>query len=103
MIFQLLRLQRSDCYLDLGAGVGNTVLQASYTVGCEARGLEMVKHRYTMGLQLQNDLEDLLLVKSKHSDDNVCATLSLLFFKYACFGNQVNQFFYMIGPTNVPA
>lgn len=32
-------------FLDIGHGVGNTVLQAAYTVGCESLGIELVNLR----------------------------------------------------------
>lgn len=32
-------------FVDLGHGIGNTVLQAALTVGCDARGIEIVPER----------------------------------------------------------
>lgn len=59
MIFQILQLQRDDLFLDVGHGIGNACLQAAYTVGCEARGIEVVKDRYDIGLRFQEALEEL--------------------------------------------
>ena len=59
MVFQLLRLERQDIFLDVGHGIGNACLQAAYTVGCEARGIEVVQDRFNAGLQFLEGLEEL--------------------------------------------
>ena len=41
----ILDLQRNDVFVDIGHGLGNTVLQAAYTIGCESRGIEVVNER----------------------------------------------------------
>jgi len=40
-LFQsILDLQATNLFLDIGHGIGNTCLQAAYTIGCDARGIE---------------------------------------------------------------
>jgi precorrin-6B methylase 2 len=40
LLTTVLRLERHEVFLDVGHGAGNTCLQAAYTIGCEARGIE---------------------------------------------------------------
>lgn len=42
---QVVSLKYFHLFLDIGHGVGNTVLQAAYTVGCESLGIELVNLR----------------------------------------------------------
>jgi hypothetical protein len=42
---QVASLKYFHLFLDIGHGVGNTVLQAAYTVGCESLGIELVNLR----------------------------------------------------------
>lgn len=44
-IFQIMNLQPTDIFIDLGHGIGNATLQAAYTRGCESRGIEMLQDR----------------------------------------------------------
>lgn len=73
MIFQLMQLHRDDIFLDIGAGIGNSCLQAAYTRGCEARGIEVIENRYEMGLQFKENLEA-LAHKRDMLDGKVCLT-----------------------------
>lgn len=41
----ILCLTQDDVFLDIGHGIGNTCLQAAFTTGCEARGIEVVYGR----------------------------------------------------------
>ncbi|KAH9845075.1 Histone-lysine N-methyltransferase, H3 lysine-79 specific [Teratosphaeria destructans] len=41
-IFKKTRLTHEQCFIDLGSGVGNVVLQAALEVGCESWGIEMM-------------------------------------------------------------
>lgn len=45
MIHKILALKADDIFLDIGHGIGNTCLQAAFTAGCEARGIEVVYGR----------------------------------------------------------
>eukprot|EP00594_Rhizosolenia_setigera_P020686 CAMPEP_0178981458 /NCGR_PEP_ID=MMETSP0789-20121207/27067_1 /TAXON_ID=3005 /ORGANISM="Rhizosolenia setigera, Strain CCMP 1694" /LENGTH=318 /DNA_ID=CAMNT_0020671993 /DNA_START=501 /DNA_END=1458 /DNA_ORIENTATION=+ len=44
-LFNIVNLKSTDVFVDLGHGIGNTVLQAALTVGCDARGIEIVPER----------------------------------------------------------
>ena len=37
---KVLKVDKTQVFLDIGHGLGNTCLQAAYTIGCEARGIE---------------------------------------------------------------
>ncbi len=45
MMKNILCLTHNDVFLDIGHGIGNTCLQAAFTTGCEARGIEVVFSR----------------------------------------------------------
>jgi hypothetical protein len=45
LLSQIVDLKYFHRFLDIGHGVGNTVLQAAYTVGCESLGIELVNLR----------------------------------------------------------
>lgn len=57
ILFDVLKLKRSDIFLDIGHGVGNACLQAAYCVGCESRGIEIIKDRYGVSLEFQAQIE----------------------------------------------
>ena len=44
-ILDMCRLGADEIFLDIGHGAGNACLQAAFTVGCEARGVEVVSQR----------------------------------------------------------
>jgi len=46
-----------DVFLDIGHGLGNTVLQASYTRRCDARGIELINDRNQAAAAYADDLE----------------------------------------------
>ncbi|EME44876.1 hypothetical protein DOTSEDRAFT_169911 [Dothistroma septosporum NZE10] len=48
-ILRQLDINRSSVYLDLGCGVGNTVMQAALETGCEAHGIEREAHPHLVG------------------------------------------------------
>jgi cyclopropane fatty-acyl-phospholipid synthase-like methyltransferase len=39
-------LTSGHVFLDVGHGIGNACLQAAFTVGCKAKGVELVEARY---------------------------------------------------------
>jgi hypothetical protein len=45
MMKTVLGLTKDDVFLDIGHGIGNTCIQAAFTAGCEARGIEVVYGR----------------------------------------------------------
>jgi hypothetical protein len=46
---EILFVRKDDVFLDIGHGIGNTCIQAAFTVGCEARGIEVVYGRNCVG------------------------------------------------------
>lgn len=57
-IFRKVMEMPSDCvYLDIGHGIGNTCLQAAYTIGCSARGLESVDSRNNVAERFKSSFE----------------------------------------------
>jgi len=66
-ISKLADLKRNEIFLDIGHGLGNAVLQAAFTVGCEARGLEVVPERCRIADQYHKTLHD---IASKLNIDN---------------------------------
>ena len=53
-----LEVQKSDIFVDLGHGIGNVALQASYMFGCESRGIEVVNERNLLARIFQSNLEE---------------------------------------------
>jgi hypothetical protein len=56
---KVLHLRRSDVFVDFGAGLGNTVVQAAYTFGCKSKGIEMVENRHSTSLVYKIRLQEL--------------------------------------------
>jgi len=48
-MMKLLEMGRDDVFLDIGHGIANTCLHAAFCVGCEARGIEVVNDRHSIG------------------------------------------------------
>ena len=53
-LFEIMNLTRAKVLLDLGHGIGTVCLQAACTIGCNARGIEIVGDRRacSVGLKL---------------------------------------------------
>jgi len=45
-MIKILELSRVDVFLDIGHGIGNTCLHASFCAGCDSRGIEVVSSRH---------------------------------------------------------
>ncbi len=56
-IFDVMDLKSSDIFLDLGHGLGLPSIQAAYTRGCEARGIELEKERFCLSEQCMEAME----------------------------------------------
>jgi hypothetical protein len=52
----LLRLHRSDIFVDIGHGIGSIVFQAAYTFGCESHGIEIDNYRNFVASEFEQDL-----------------------------------------------
>jgi hypothetical protein len=48
---------KPQVFCDIGHGVGNVVFQAAYTLGCEARGIELVQDRWQISDSLREALD----------------------------------------------
>ncbi len=70
-IFKLTDLKRHEIFLDLGHGIGNAPIQAAATIGCEGRGVELVKNRFSLSLAFQRRFCN-LLEKTKDDMHEVC-------------------------------
>jgi hypothetical protein len=57
LLREVLCVQPNETFLDIGHGIGTLVLQAAYTIGCEARGIEVVEDRNALARALLVDLE----------------------------------------------
>lgn len=64
-LFRVLRLKRSDIFLDVGHGIGNSCLQAAYCTGCEARGIEVVKDRFNISLDFEKSMKEMARMVNK--------------------------------------
>ena len=47
-MMKLLEMDHDDIFLDIGHGIGNTVFHSALCVGCESRGIEVVKSRHAI-------------------------------------------------------
>ena len=70
-IIDMTNLSVSDIFLDIGHGIGNACLQAAFTVGCEARGIEVVPQRCMISKFLTETMME-QLKEIKHSE---CLTM----------------------------
>ena len=61
----MLQLNENDVFVDFGHGIGNTCLQAAYTVGCEARGIEVVLDRHRIAELFRDDMHGQNMLKLK--------------------------------------
>jgi cyclopropane fatty-acyl-phospholipid synthase-like methyltransferase len=59
LLKKILGLNESDLFLDFGHGVGNACLQAAYTVGCNARGIEVVSDRHIVACRYKEEMSKL--------------------------------------------
>ncbi|KAK7233113.1 glucose transporter [Aureococcus anophagefferens] len=48
-VAELTNLKASEVFVDIGCGVGNATMQMACTVGCEARGIELMPDRHIVG------------------------------------------------------
>jgi Histone methylation protein DOT1 len=56
IIDDILGLTMDDVFLDIGHGIGNTCMHAAFTVGCEARGIEVVYSRNFIATAFRDNL-----------------------------------------------
>jgi hypothetical protein len=64
LLEEILQVQKTDVFVDVGHGIGNAVLQAAYTMGCESKGIEVVGDRNSIARVFQKELAQ--LGRSRH-------------------------------------
>eukprot|EP00526_Cylindrotheca_closterium_P006460 CAMPEP_0113625038 /NCGR_PEP_ID=MMETSP0017_2-20120614/12923_1 /TAXON_ID=2856 /ORGANISM="Cylindrotheca closterium" /LENGTH=607 /DNA_ID=CAMNT_0000535119 /DNA_START=14 /DNA_END=1837 /DNA_ORIENTATION=+ /assembly_acc=CAM_ASM_000147 len=57
LMSKVLQLKREDVFLDIGHGIGNACIQAAFTFGCEARGIEVVADRNSVAEVFRDHLQ----------------------------------------------
>jgi hypothetical protein len=57
LLRKILCIQPNETFVDIGHGIGTLVLQAAYTIGCDARGIELVEDRNVLACAFALDLE----------------------------------------------
>jgi len=70
-IMNITNLTRNDIFVDIGHGIGNAVIQASFTVGCEARGIEVVPERCRVAEQFKE-----IMIEYSQNDLNIKERMS---------------------------
>ncbi len=55
---EVLQLDQNDIFIDIGHGIGNALLQAAYTMGCESRGIEVVDSRNFLAMRFSQNLNE---------------------------------------------
>jgi hypothetical protein len=58
-VLNILELEQNDTFMDIGHGLGIPSIQAAFTRGCEARGIEILDDRHGVALILQEEIERL--------------------------------------------
>lgn len=56
LLRNILEVEEKDTFVDIGHGIGNAVLQAAYTIGCEARGIEVCADRNMLACHFSEEL-----------------------------------------------
>lgn len=59
-IFEHTNLKKDEIFIDIGHGIGNAVLQAALTIGCNSRGLELNRDRFLLSKEFQNCAKEFL-------------------------------------------
>lgn len=62
MLNDVMKLDKTKVFLDIGHGIGNTCLQAAYTIGCNTRGIEVDSGRNDWAIQFSKGLKELSLL-----------------------------------------
>lgn len=65
---QVMDLKYYHRFLDIGHGVGNTVLQAAYTVACESLGIELVGIRHERAMVYEEKMKEVDELHNKQRD-----------------------------------
>jgi hypothetical protein len=68
LLADALCVTKKDTFVDIGHGIGNAVIQAAYTMGCESRGIEVMAGRNLVAELIMENLEGQR--KVHHERDN---------------------------------
>ena len=52
----MLCVRKDHIFADFGHGIGNACLQASYTIGCQSKGIELVNARFYVSEALNRSI-----------------------------------------------
>lgn len=66
LLDSIAHLKPKSVICDPGHGVGNLVIQAAYTMGCEGRGIELVQARHSVAEALLDHFQNHYPVRAKH-------------------------------------
>lgn len=66
LLDSIAHLKPKSVICDLGHGVGNLVIQAAYTMGCEGRGIELVQAWHSVAEALLDHFQNHYPVRAKH-------------------------------------
>jgi len=68
-IAEITNLTSDQIFLDIGHGIGNAPLQMAYTIGCKARGIELVESRHHIAVNcFKYNLERQLMIIQERDD-----------------------------------
>jgi len=64
-----MELSESDVFIDVGHGIGNAVLQAAYTRGCESKGIEVMDDRCHIAYLFRDNLAGINHIHMERDND----------------------------------
>ncbi len=64
-MFKITGLAKNHTFADIGLGLGNAVIQASFTIGCRGLGVEVYEKRCACSMELHRLMID-SVKKSNH-------------------------------------
>jgi hypothetical protein len=90
---EILELSKEDVFLDIGHGIGNTCIQAAFTVGCESRGIEVVYDRNSVAEVFRDNLD------SQNKDNPNSRVVGEVFLRHGRLEDELHQDFLTKGVT----
>ncbi|CAB9508326.1 expressed unknown protein [Seminavis robusta] len=92
-------LKPTDSVVDIGHGIGNSCLQAAYTIGCKARGIECDKARNAVAQILARRLQD--AVHTHQTRDGMTFTPGSVLFRHGNLQDLEHQEFLSTDLTHI--
>jgi hypothetical protein len=90
---EILELSKEDTFLDIGHGIGNACIQAAFTFGCEARGIEVVYDRNSVAEVFRDNLD------SQNKDNPLSRLVGQVILRHGRLENVQHQDFLTDGVT----